>query len=131
MYFTLVMLLGLVFYYLALTMGNESFKPSNSKQGIRTPETLGDPEIWRKVNKRAAKYYKQIAYAYFIIAILTIALVRGVMAVFVFVAIIALMGVLLWRNGQLQDYAKQLHEEKEQEKQKDSAKLLGKDQDGQ
>lgn len=114
-YFVGSFLVGLVFYYLSGKMASPNFK-QNELSGVRTPETLADEEIWRKVNTLGAVFYRQFSYGIFALAFMSLAFARGILALFVFVAVIVLVSLLLWRHGQLKQYAKQLYDEKHPKK---------------
>ncbi|NVJ66708.1 MAG: SdpI family protein [Gammaproteobacteria bacterium] len=112
-YFVGLMLVGAIFYYLSGKMANPNFKP-NELSGVRTPETLADEDIWRKVNTAAAVYYRQFAYGIFALAFASLFFARGILALLIFIGFVVLVCLLLWRHGQLKQYAKQLHDRKYQ-----------------
>ncbi len=110
-YFVGLFVVGLVFYYLSGKMANPDFKP-NGLSGIRTPETLADEEIWRKIHMAAAVYYRQFSYGVFALAFMSLAFARGILALLIFVGAVALVCLLLWRHNQLKQYASQLYAKK-------------------
>ncbi|WP_251359968.1 SdpI family protein [Kangiella sp. TOML190] len=110
-YFVGLFAVGLVFYYLSGKMANPDFKP-NALSGIRTPETLADKEIWRLVNTKAAVYFRQFSYGIFALAFMSLAFARGILALLIFIGFVVLVCLLLWRHGQLKEYAKQLYAQK-------------------
>ncbi len=110
-YFIGLFIVGLVFYYLSGKMASPDFKP-NELSGVRTPETLADEEIWHKVNTAAAVYFRQFSYGIFIMAFMSLVFAKGILALLIFIGVVILVSLLLWRNGQLKAYAKQLYAEK-------------------
>lgn len=110
-YFVGLFIVAVVFYYLSGKMASPDFKP-NELSGVRTPETLADEDIWREVNTRAAVYFRQFSYGLFILAFMSLAFAKGILSLLIFIAVVILVCLLLWRNGQLKEYAKQLYSEK-------------------
>lgn len=110
-YFIGLFIVGLAFFYLSGKMASPDFK-RNQLTGVRTRETLADEEIWRNVNTRAAVFYRQFSYGIFLLAFMSLAFARGILSLLIFVSAVVLVCLLLWRLGQLKQYAKQLYQEK-------------------
>ncbi len=110
-YFAGLLVVGLIFMYLSNKRASPDFK-QNELTGVRTVETLADEEIWRKVNLRAALYYKHCGLSFIALAFASLVFARGILALLVFVAAVIFIVILMWRHEYLKEYAKELYAEK-------------------
>ena len=110
-YFAILFLAGLFFYYLSGKMARTDFK-QNELKGVRTPETLADEQIWTLVNTKAAVFYRQFSFGMFALAFMSLLFAKGILPLMIFIALVILVSLLMWRYGQLKQYAKELYLDK-------------------
>lgn len=111
-YFLLLATAGIAIFKLGDSLTRAEYNKKNFF-AIKTIETLSAPDIWDKVHSLGASYYKQTAVGFFLLALFSFFLARGVLAIFIFIGIIGLIVFLLWRVNQLEKYAAELYREKQ------------------